>query len=163
MDHIEHPGRRRLPEPAVSRVLGGRRGDVRGDESGFAALWFMGLVLGFLIVAGVGLDLWRIFSDRAGMAAAVDAAADAGAAQIDEDAFRSGRLALDPVRAEYVARDNLAVQSDARRLSATDVAAEAQRITVRGEGYVALTLLRIIVADPIRVEVTAVAEPRVSR
>jgi Flp pilus assembly protein TadG len=147
----------------VRRVLGGRRSEVRGDESGFAALWFMGLVLGFLIVSGVGLDLWRIYSDRAGMAAAVDAAADAGAAQIDEDAFRSGRLALDPVRAEYVARDNLAVQSDARRLSATDVAAEAQRITVRGEGYVALTLLRIIVADPIRVEVTAVAEPRVSR
>jgi Flp pilus assembly protein TadG len=147
----------------VRRVLGGRRGEVRGDESGFAALWFMGLVLGFLIVAGVGLDLWHIFSDRAGMAAAVDAAADAGAAQIDEDAFRSGRLALDPVRAEYVARNNLAVQSDARRLSATDVAAEAQRITVRGEGYVTLTLLRIIVAEPIRVEVTAVAEPRVSR
>ena len=147
----------------MRRVPGGRRGEVRGDESGFAALWFMGLVLGFMIVAGVGLDLWRIYSDRAGMAAAVDAAADAGAAQIDEDAFRSGRLALDPVRAEYVARDNLAVQSDARRLSATDVAAEAQRITVRGEGYVALTLLRIIVAEPIRVEVTAVAEPRVSR
>lgn len=139
------------------------RGSVRGDESGFAALWFMGLVVGFLIVAGVGLDLWRIFSDRAGMAAAVDAAADAGAAQIDEGAFRSGRLALDPGRAESAARDNLATQGDARRLSATDVAAEAQRITVRGEGYVALTLLRIIVADPIRVEVTAVAEPRVSR
>jgi Flp pilus assembly protein TadG len=136
---------------------------VRRDEAGFAALWFVGLVLAFMIVAGVGLDLWRIYSDRAGMAAAVDAAADAGAAQIDEAAFRSGRLALDPGRAEDAARDNLAVQGDARRLSATDVAAEAQRITVRGEGYVALTLLRIIVADPIRVEVTAVAEPRVSR
>ena len=133
------------------------------EEAGFAALWFMGLVLGFLILSGVGLDLWRIFSDRAGMAAAVDAAADAGAAQIDEDAFRSGRLALDPGRAEDAARDNLATQGDARRLSATDIAAEPQRITVRGEGYVALTLLRIIVADPIRVEVTAVAEPRVSR
>ena len=139
------------------------RGEGWGDESGFAALWFMGLVLGFLILSGVGLDLWRIFSDRAGMAAAVDAAADAGAAQIDEDAFRSGRLALDPDRAEDAARDNLASQGDARRLSATDIAAEPQRITVRAEGYVALTLLRIIVADPIRVEVTAVAEPRVSR
>ena len=147
----------------MRRVRAVATGDVRADESGFAALWFMGLVLGFLIVAGVGLDLWRIFSDRAGMAAAVDAAADAGAAQIDEGAFRSGRLALDPGRAESAARDNLATQGDARRLSATDVAAEAQRITVRGEGYVALMLLRIIVADPIRVEVTAVAEPRVSR
>jgi Flp pilus assembly protein TadG len=151
----------------VKRVRGEVRGEVRdggrGDESGFAALWFTGLVLAFLILSGVGLDLWRIFSDRAGMAAAVDAAADAGAAQIDEGAFRSGRLALDPGRAEDVARDNLAAQGDARRLSATDVVAEPQRITVRGEGYVALTLLRIIVADPIRVEVTAVAEPRVSR
>ena len=136
---------------------------VRGDESGFAALWFVGLVLGFLVISGVGLDLWRIYSDRAGMAAAVDAAADAGAAQIDEDAFRSGTLALDAARAEDAARDNLAAQSDARRLSATDITAEPERITVRGEGFVQLSLLRILVSEPIRVEVTAVAEPRFSR
>ncbi|MGH8921517.1 MAG: pilus assembly protein TadG-related protein, partial [Actinomycetes bacterium] len=80
----------------------------RPDESGFAALWFVGLVILFMILSGVGLDLWRIYSDRAGMAAAVDAAADAGAAQVDEDAFRSGRIALDPTRAEDAARDNLA-------------------------------------------------------
>lgn len=135
----------------------------RPDESGFAALWFIGLVLGFMIISGVGLDLWRIYSDRAGMAAAVDAAADAGAAQVDEDAFRSGSIALDPARAEDAARQNLATQGDARRLSATDISAVPQRITVRGEGFVQLTLLRIIVPDPIRVEVTAVAEPRFSR
>ncbi len=133
------------------------------DESGFAALWFMGLVLAFLIISGVGLDLWRIYSDRAGMAAAVDAAAEAGAAQIDEDAFRAGTIALDPVRAEDAALDNLAEQSDAGRLTSTDISVEPQRITVRGEGFVQLTLLRIIEPDPIRVEVTAVAEPRFSR
>jgi Flp pilus assembly protein TadG len=134
-----------------------------GDESGFAALWFVGLVLGFMIFAGIGLDLWRIYSDRAGMAAAVDAAADAGAAQIDEDAFRAGVIALDRGRAEGAASENLAAQGDARRLTSTAITAEPQRITVRGEGFVQLTLLRIIVAEPIRVEVTAVAEPRVSR
>lgn len=133
------------------------------DEGGFAALWFIGLVLGFLLIAGVGLDLWRIYSDRAGMAAAVDAAADAGAAQIDEDAFRSGRVALDPERAEAAARDNLAAQGDARRITSADVRVMPEAITVRGEGAVQLTLLRILVAEPIRVEVTAVAEPRVSR
>ncbi len=135
----------------------------RNDESGFAALWFMGLVLGFVIISGVGLDLWRIYSDRAGMAAAVDAAADAGAAEIDEDAFRAGRVALDPVRAEGAARDNLASQGDAVRLTSADVNAAPERITVTGEGFVQLSLLRVIVRDPIRVEVTAVAEPRFSR
>ena len=135
----------------------------RTDECGFAALWFLGLVIGFMIISGVGLDLWRIYSDRAGMAAAVDAAADAGAAQVDEDAFRSGTIALDPTRAEDAARENLATQGDARRLSSADVSAEPQRITVVGEGFVQLTLLRIIVPDPILVRVTAVAEPRFSR
>ena len=91
----------------------------------------------------MGLDLWRIYSDRAGMAAAVDAAAEAGAAQIDEDAFRAGTIALDPGRAEDAARDNLAGQSDAGRFTAADIVAEPQRITVRGEGFVQLTLLRI--------------------
>lgn len=135
----------------------------RRDEAGFAALWFMGLVLGLLVFSGVSLDLWRIYSERTGMAAAVDAAADAGAAQIDQDAFRDGRMALDPDRAEAAARDNLAAQSDAGRLSSVDVEAEPERITVRGEGVVQLSLLRIFVGEPIRVEVTAVAEPRVSR
>ena len=135
----------------------------RTDECGFAALWFLGLVIGFMIISGVGLDLWRIYSDRAGMAAAVDAAADAGAAQIDEDAFRAGTVALDPARAEEAARDNLATQGDARRLTSADVSAAPQRITVTGEGFVQLSLLRVIVRDPIRVEVTAVAEPRFSR
>jgi Flp pilus assembly protein TadG len=163
MDHLEHPGHRGLPEPPVRRL---RRGDEAGwgnSEAGFAALWFIGLVLGFVIIAGLGLDLWRIYADRAGMAAAVDAAADAGAAQIDEAAFRAGTLALDPDRAEEAARENLDAQGDARRLSTVDFVADPQRITVRGEGYVELSLLRIIVSEPIRVEVTAVAEPRVSR
>lgn len=133
------------------------------DESGFAALWFVGLVLGLVLFSGVGLDLWRVVSERAGMAAAVDAAADAGAAQIDEEAFRSGRLALDPHRAEAASRDNLASQPDAGRLSNVEVAAGPQAITVRGEGYVRLTLLRIVAAEPVRVAVTALAEPRVSR
>lgn len=135
----------------------------RTDESGMAALWFMGLVLGFVIVAGVGLDLWRIYSDRAGMAAAVDAAADAGAAQIDEDAFRSGRVVLDPARAEEAARDNLATQGAGSRITSADVNAAPERITVIGAGTVQLSLLRVIVREPITVEVTAVAEPRFSR
>ena len=135
----------------------------RSDEGGFAALWFMGLVLVFLVFAGVALDLWRVYSDRAGMAAAVDAAADAGAAQIDEDAFRAGSVALDPGRAEAAARDNLVAQADSRRLTGADITAIPEHITVRGEGFVQLSLLRIVIRDPIRVEVTAVAEPRFSR
>lgn len=133
------------------------------DEAGFTALWFMGLVLALLIVCGVGLDLWRIYSERTGMAAAVDAAADAGAAQIDEAAFRGGRMALDPDRAEEAARENLADQSDGRRLSSVEVDVAPERITVQGEGFVRLTLLRLVVPEPIRVVVTAVAEPRTSR
>ena len=133
------------------------------DEAGLAALRVVGLVVALVLFTGVSLDLWRVYSERAGMAAAIDAAADAGAAHIDEGAFRSGTVALDPARAEAAALDNLAAQSDARRLSAANVAAVPERITVRGEGFVQLSLLRLVVREPIRVEVTAVAEPRFSR
>ena len=37
-----------------------------------------------------------------------------------------------------------------------------EQITVRGEAVVQLTLLRLVTSQPIRVEVTAVAEPRYS-
>ncbi len=134
----------------------------RRDEAGLAALWFVGLVVGFLAFAGVGLDLWRVFSERAGMAAAVDAAAHAGAAQIDEASYRDGRVELDPRRAEDAAWANLAAQSDARLLRATEVVAVPEQITVRGEGLVRLTLLRLVTSEAIEVEVTAVAEPRFS-
>lgn len=131
-------------------------------EAGFAALWFLGLVVAFLAFAGVALDLWRVFSERAGVAAAVDAAAHAGAAQIDEASFRDGMVALDPARAEDAAWANLAAQSDASRFSASEVIATPEQITVRAEEQVQLTLLRLVTSEAIRVEVTAVAEPRFS-
>ena len=119
-------------------------------------------MVGFLAFAGVALDLWRVFSERAGVAAAVDAAAHAGAAEIDEASFREGTVALDPARAEDAAWANLAAQSDAARFSASEVIATAEQITVRAEEEVQLTLLRLVTSQPIRVEVTAVAEPRYS-
>ncbi len=137
------------------------RGRGRG-EGGFAALWFLGLMVGFLAFAGVALDLWRVFSERAGVAAAVDAAAHAGAAEIDEASFREGTVALDPARAEDAAWANLAAQSDTARFSASEVIATPERITVRAQEQVQLTLLRLVTSEPIRVEVTAVAEPRYS-
>ena len=139
----------------------GGRGRCRG-EGGLAALWFLGLMVGFLAFAGVALDLWRVFSERAGVAAAVDAAAHAGAAEIDEASFREGRVALDPARAEDAAWANLSAQSDAIRFSASEVIATPEHVTVRAEEQVQLTLLRLVTSQPIRVEVTAVAEPRYS-
>ena len=85
-----------------------------------------------------------------------------GAAQIDQAAYRHGTIELDPARAEDAAWANLAAQSDVGRLSASEVVAVPEQITVRGEAVVQLTLLRLVTSEPIRVEVTAVAEPRYS-
>ena len=70
------------------------------DERGSMTLWAFGLSLLLFGVGFLALDLWNAFSARSEAAGVADSAAIAGATALDETAWRSGGLALDPVVAQ---------------------------------------------------------------
>jgi Flp pilus assembly protein TadG len=59
-------------------------------------LWAMGMSLLLFAVGFLALDLWSGFAARQQAAAIADSAAIAGATALDESAWRSGVLALEP-------------------------------------------------------------------
>lgn len=132
-------------------------------EEGTVTLWALGLCIMLLFVGGLSLDLWRVFSERRALAGIVDAASIAGASGIDEDVFRrTGEIRLDPARAEQLALANLAAQADDGSLTGAAVSATAEQVTVRVEGSVQFTLLRVLMpgGEPFGIEVSATATPR---
>ena len=70
------------------------------DERGSMTVWAMGMSLLLFAVGFLSLDLWSGFSARLEAAAIADSAAIAGATALDESAWRSGVLVLDPTTAE---------------------------------------------------------------
>jgi len=135
----------------------------RVDERGSITLWVLGLCMMMVFVGGISLDLWRAFSERRALAGVVDAAAVAGSNGIDVGYFReTSEVRLDPPRAEQLAADNLAAQSDTRALVAADAVATRDDVTVTATGRVDFTLLRIFMAgeEPFTVTVRATADPR---
>ncbi len=56
------------------------------EESGQITLWVLGLAVALL---GLGVDLWRVMSERSELAVIADSAAVAGANGIDVDWFRA--------------------------------------------------------------------------
>ncbi len=135
----------------------------RVDERGSITLWVLGLCMMMVFVGGISLDLWRAFSERRALAGVVDAAAVAGSNGIDVGYFRqTSELRLDPPRAEQLAADNLAAQSDTRALVAADTVATTDEVTVTAKGRVNFTLLRMFMAgeEPFTVTVRATADPR---
>ena len=140
-------------------------GRLRGED-GTLVLWFLGLCLLLLTLAGLGLDLWRGFSERRALVAIADAAAFAGASGLDEGHFRAtGEARLDPDRARALAHRSLQGQRDRRSLVEAAVSVDSARstVTVAVEGEVALTLLRLLTVEPLRVTAVATAEPRLDR
>jgi len=69
------------------------------NERGSMTLWALGLSLILFGVGFLALDLWNAFSARSEAAGIADSAAIAGATALDETAWRSGELALDPATA----------------------------------------------------------------
>ncbi len=69
------------------------------DDRGSTTLWALGMSLILFAVGFLALDLWNAFSARSEAAAVADSAAIAGATALDEAAWRSGVLALEPAMA----------------------------------------------------------------
>ncbi len=70
------------------------------SEQGSMTLWAMGMSLLLFAVGFLALDLWSGFAARQEAAAIADSAAIAGATAIDQTAWRTGTLALEPATAE---------------------------------------------------------------
>ena len=70
------------------------------NERGSMTIWAMGMSLLLFAVGFLSLDLWSGFAARQEAAAIADSAAIAGATALDESAWRSGVVALEPTTAE---------------------------------------------------------------
>lgn len=60
----------------------------KNNEEGFFTIWVLGLCLMVAFVGGLSYDLWHSFSDKRQLSNIVDAAAVAGASEIDINAFK---------------------------------------------------------------------------
>jgi Flp pilus assembly protein TadG len=134
-------------------------------DSGSITVWFLVLIPLMLGVAGLGLDLWRVISDRGALAEAADASARAGANGIDEIVFdETGTLILDPVRAEELAQANLDEQAadTLNSLTRSEISATNEQVLVVLDGEIDMTLLRIFGTDSVKVRVESEAKPQPS-
>jgi Flp pilus assembly protein TadG len=134
------------------------------SERGTITIWMLGLCTMILLLGGLSLDLWRAYSERRALAAAADAAAVAGAAAIDLDAFRrNNEVRLIPGQAEARARASLANQLDRQALNQAQIHATDRQVVVDASGTVNFTLLNLLdQGGRFAIQVRATAEPRAS-
>lgn len=127
-----------------------------GARSGQALLWVAIMLPVFLAIIGLAIDGGALFAARRQAQNAADAAARAGAQQIDEDRYRAtGEIALDNGWARYAARQYVAGTGELE--STVDVAGNQVIVTVRRD--VPLSFLKLVGIDRVRIGATAVAEP----
>ena len=129
-------------------------------------MWALGLCVCVLFLGGMSLDLWRGITLRRELQSMADAAAVAGADGLDPQSLRAGAAALDPGLVRQLARENLAAQSNARRVDDVNVALSDSGATVVVDmrGHVDLSLLGVF-GGPRRLDVAvhASAQPRRER
>ena len=115
-------------------------------ESGQVTIFGLGLVIAMLMIAGVSLDLWRVWSDRRALSEMADSAAAAAANGLDVDAYRaSGELVLDPGLAVDLAAQSLGSQRDRDMLTSVDLLdATPERVVIQLSGETGFTLLQLV-------------------
>ncbi|MGH2732610.1 MAG: pilus assembly protein TadG-related protein [Actinomycetota bacterium] len=115
-------------------------------------IWILGLCVILLFLGGISLDLWRAFSDRRALAGIVDAAAIAGASDLDQDSVHARSPAGHPVvrldedAARRRAEDSLAINATKLRIKNVFVtfSPDLTEITVTASAISNLTLVRIL-------------------
>ncbi|NNC92081.1 MAG: hypothetical protein HKN80_06280 [Acidimicrobiia bacterium] len=130
------------------------------NDRGSITLWILGLTIMVLFLGGISLDLWRAFEIREDLAAMADSAANAGASRVDAATYReTGVLELDGPAAVAVANSSLDAQQDSERITNRTIATSGAVLTVRLEGEVGFTLLRIFLGGgSVAVSATGSAE-----
>lgn len=132
------------------------------NERGSITVWALGMSLLLFAVGFLSLDLWSGFTARSQAAAIADSAAIAGASALDETAWRSGVLSLDPALAEarstQAAVSHLAWNND----MTVAVAATAVGVTVSVTRAIPFRFVAGFVPDQAAIiTVTGYAEPGV--
>lgn len=134
----------------------------RADETGQAAALLVGALFVGLAVAGIVVDGARLFTARRDLQAVADSAALAGASAIDEPDYRAsgGRdVHLDPDAARE-AVDAVLRDSGLPPSATAEVRVDAQRVEVRVQRPVPLTLLGIVGLGAQTIGARAAAAPR---
>jgi Flp pilus assembly protein TadG len=123
-------------------------------------VWLVVCMPLFLAAVGLALDGGVVFNARRELQNVADAAARAGAMQLDERVYRESagaRLVLDQEGARRVAVDYLAERPG---LSG-EVRSDERRVVVAVSRDVPLAFLRVVGFDRVRISATAPAEARV--
>jgi uncharacterized membrane protein len=129
---------------------------LRAGEAGQVLVLVAVLLLGLVAVAGLATDGGLVFAQRRDLQNLADAAALAGAMQIDEGAYRGGgAVALDQAAARHAAETYLG-GSD---LTYT-VRAHAGGVEVEVSRRATLSFLRVIGIDGVTIGASAQAAPR---
>jgi uncharacterized membrane protein len=128
----------------------------QAGEAGQALVLVAVLLLGLVTVVGLAADGGLVFAQRRDLQNLADAAALAGAMQIDEGAYRGGgTVTLDQAAARHAAETSLS-GSD---LTYT-VIAGAGGVEVEVSRRATLSFLRVIGIDGVTIGATARAAPR---
>lgn len=125
-------------------------------EAGQALVLVAVLLIGLVAVAGLAMDGGLLFSHRRTLQHQADAAALAGAMQLDEDAYRAGAVTLN---IEEARRAALAALGSDRELHAT-VRAGATGVEVELHRQTTLGFLRVVGIDQVTIRARAQAAPR---
>jgi Flp pilus assembly protein TadG len=114
------------------------------------------LMVALLLVIGLAVDMGRAFIVRRDLASIADDAALIGSQQVDQDALRTGRVALNPDAARAAASSALDGEPSVRGgAQATD-----ERVTVTVRRGVQTVLLGLAGVDHLTVSAQATATPR---
>lgn len=141
---------RAAPVPRMDRSHGG------GARPGQVVLWVALMLPLFLAIVGLAIDGGTLFAERRRAQNAADAAARAGAQQIDQDHYRAtGELLLDQGWARYEARTYLAALGEGQ----ATVNTTGQQVACTVRRNVRLSFLKLVGLGDVAIEATAVAEP----
>ena len=131
---------------------------MRHDESGQAAILVLGVLLVCWLIVGVAVDGTRAFLYRRTLQSAADSAVLAAASELDRHSLygRRGSVRL----AAPAARTLVAGWLEERGLlAATQIEADAGRVSVVLRGGVRTSFLRLVGVEELPVAVEAVARP----
>lgn len=129
------------------------------DERGQALVLVAIYLLGLIAVAGLVADGGLVLAQRRDLQNAADAAAAAGAMQLDEDHYRStagAEVALDEDAAYQAAAQHLAAEGDA----VYSVGVDDARVEVTVSRSANTAFLRLLGIESVTITAEASAEPR---